>query len=152
MRSEEFEKLLATVRQADLTLEQRHQLEKAVKLPRGRPKKEPTVGDLLEKYSAALTMRQLQRAGETYDEAAELAAQEHGVKANTLKSWVKRYDLHSWADWRIQAFDEPRRQAFYRSERAREILAEADDLGIDYAPDWPMSRIKAEIQRARCKK
>lgn len=152
MTPAEFDALLATIRQADLTVEQRRQVAEAVKLPRGRPKREPTVDDLLEQYAAALTMRQLQHAGETAEEAAELAAQEHEVNVHTLKSWIKRYGLREWADWHIRTFDEPRRRAFNIAESARETLAEADELGIGYAPDWPMSRLKSEILKAKGKK
>lgn len=149
MKSEGFDKLLEAIQQAHLTQEQRQLIADALKRPKGRPKEERTIGDLIERYDAAITMRQLQHAGVTYDEAAELAAESHNVNASTLKSWVKRYGLREMADQYIQSFDEPRRRTFSSMNKMGEVIGEADALGVAYASDWPISRIKAEIERSK---
>lgn len=154
MDDEVFDDLLSTIRERGLTEDQRKALGDALKKPRGRPRKgEKTIGDLLDKYSAVIAMRQLQRhASVTYDEAAELTADEYGVKAETLKSWIKRYSLREMADRNIDIFDDPKRRIFEARQRNRDVVEEANKMGIAYGPDWPISRLKAKIMEVKGKK
>lgn len=161
MTTNELEEAIQAIERAELSDAQRERLAAAIKRSRGRPKREPTMGTIGPRYEAVITMRRLQAAGLTQEEAAYRAAQEHGASSDeSVKSWAKRDGLRQMADdflcrqqaYQIGATFDDLGPSFQLVEQTRQLLEEADRLGVDYAPGWPISRIKAAIQSARGKK
>lgn len=142
MTTDELEASIQAIERAELSDAQRERLAAAIKRPRGRPRREPSISTIGPRYEAVITMRRLQATGLTQEEAAYRAAQEHGTDSDeSIKSWAKRYGLRQMADSRLRA-----------DKKFHELLEEADHLGIKYANDWPISRIKEAIQNVKGKK
>lgn len=144
------------------SISERHckRLEAALARPKGRPKNKIGLNQYHQRVEVVLTMCRLMHDGLSYESAAYKAAQSHGIGAwenpssETVKGWYKRDGRRDSAKAKIRqesgvfvTGDMMKSQHGY----IRALLTEADQHGIEYAPDWPVSRVKKAIQSAKDK-